>query len=83
MLASQTRHDYYPQSSMIREVMSPGLVGRWRPLIGARSGIVVGTVCNVDAGTCSPWLLVNPYKKTGRQNDRIQRLRISPSLYWR
>jgi formate transporter len=29
VLASQTRHDYCPQSSMIREVMSPGLVGRW------------------------------------------------------
>ncbi|EAS3607014.1 hypothetical protein EEK40_18020 [Salmonella enterica] len=29
-LASQTRHDYCPQSSMIRGgVMSPGLVGRW------------------------------------------------------
>ncbi|WP_216080894.1 hypothetical protein, partial [Shigella sonnei] len=29
VLASQTRHDYCPQSSMIRGVMSPGLVGRW------------------------------------------------------
>ncbi|EAP0943020.1 hypothetical protein B7802_07675 [Salmonella enterica] len=29
VLASQTRHDYSPQSSMIRGVMSPGLVGRW------------------------------------------------------
>ncbi|WP_345996280.1 hypothetical protein [Sodalis praecaptivus] len=28
VLASQTRHDYCPQSSMIRGVMSPGLVGR-------------------------------------------------------
>ncbi|EJW5741961.1 hypothetical protein OCJ68_004968 [Escherichia coli] len=29
VLASQTRHDYCPQSSMIRGVMSPGLMGRW------------------------------------------------------
>ncbi|EEC2775511.1 hypothetical protein ACFJ96_004617 [Salmonella enterica] len=29
VLASQTRHDYFPQSTMIRGVMSPGLVGRW------------------------------------------------------
>ena len=29
VLASQTRHDFCPQSSMIRGVMSPGLVGRW------------------------------------------------------
>ncbi|EBV6971254.1 hypothetical protein XL16_22030 [Salmonella enterica subsp. enterica serovar Gaminara] len=29
VLASQTRHDYCPQSTMIRGVMSPGLVGRW------------------------------------------------------
>ena len=29
VLASQTRHDYCPQSSMIRGGMSPGLVGRW------------------------------------------------------
>ncbi|EEW2530486.1 hypothetical protein D9D89_18930 [Escherichia coli] len=29
VFASQTRHDYCPQSSMIRGVMSPGLVGRW------------------------------------------------------
>ncbi|MEW9853348.1 hypothetical protein AB3H56_24375 [Escherichia coli] len=29
VLASQTRHDYCPQSSMIRGVMSLGLVGRW------------------------------------------------------
>ncbi|EAA4452987.1 hypothetical protein DRE43_28235 [Salmonella enterica subsp. enterica serovar Java] len=29
VLANQTRHDYCPQSSMIRGVMSPGLVGRW------------------------------------------------------
>lgn len=29
VLATQTRHDYCPQSSMIRGVMSPGLVGRW------------------------------------------------------
>ncbi|QNC63772.1 hypothetical protein G5S56_23570 [Shigella boydii] len=29
VLASQTRHDYCPQSSMIRGVISPGLVGRW------------------------------------------------------
>ncbi|QOE52840.1 hypothetical protein [Escherichia coli] len=56
VLASQTRHDYCPQSSMIRGVMSPGLVGRWEPLIGVRSGTFAGTVCNVDAGTCSPWL---------------------------
>ncbi|EBH8768112.1 hypothetical protein D1797_15460 [Salmonella enterica subsp. enterica serovar Freetown] len=29
VLASQTRHDYCPQSSMIRGVMSPGLEGHW------------------------------------------------------
>ncbi|EEY8760142.1 hypothetical protein DFZ42_24495 [Escherichia coli] len=29
VLASQTRHDYCPQSSMIRGVMSPGLVGHF------------------------------------------------------
>ncbi|MEB8253684.1 hypothetical protein NGH75_22570 [Escherichia coli] len=29
VLASQTWHDYCPQSSMIRGVMSPGLMGRW------------------------------------------------------
>ncbi|EFS9644035.1 hypothetical protein HWI03_004779 [Salmonella enterica] len=29
VLASQTRHDYCPQLSMIRGGMSPGLVGRW------------------------------------------------------
>ncbi|EIP3426607.1 hypothetical protein LSE82_005513 [Salmonella enterica] len=29
VLANQTRHDYCPQSTMIRGVMSPGLVGRW------------------------------------------------------
>ncbi|EBV5086670.1 hypothetical protein DO659_26055 [Salmonella enterica subsp. enterica serovar Minnesota] len=28
VLASQTRHDYCPQSTMIRGGMSPGLVGR-------------------------------------------------------
>ncbi|MDS1619971.1 hypothetical protein [Escherichia coli] len=29
VLASQTRHDYCPQSTMTRGGMSPGLVGRW------------------------------------------------------
>ncbi|EAR5684131.1 hypothetical protein EI539_18625 [Salmonella enterica] len=29
VLASQPRHDYCPQSTMIRGGMSPGLVGRW------------------------------------------------------
>ncbi len=55
VLASQTRHDYCPQSFMIRG----DVTGSGGALVTADRGQVrhhVGTVCNVDAGTCSPRL---------------------------
>lgn len=51
VLASQTRHDYCPQSFMIRG----DVTGSGGALVTADRGQVrhhVGTVCNVDAGTC-------------------------------
>ncbi|EAR5026144.1 hypothetical protein EW285_15545 [Salmonella enterica] len=55
VLASQTRHDYCLQSTMFWGDAT-GSGGRWQPLIGARSSTFAGAVCNLDAGTCSPWL---------------------------
>lgn len=55
VLASQTRHDYCPQSFMIRG----DVTGSDGALVTADRGQVrhhVGTVCNVDAGTCCPRL---------------------------